>query len=245
MVSIGDLLYVVGTSWIGDPGRISEYHAWYEEEHVPSLLAMPGTLRGDRFRKLEGDKNSSPFLATYVYNTAEGWDKFKANPLRRYLKYSGEQKFPEGGFKAAYHIMYQKQASFNKEWMNNGAAEGVITLFGVNFSDPAREAEFNTWNNNVYIPQLLQSPQLMRLDRLISFEGWGDESNTTPKYIIVFEFAGEEAYREFSASDIKKQADENLMATWPMGKPGFEIPWNAAFKRMGTWYKEQSRLLNL
>jgi hypothetical protein len=239
MISIGDLLYVVGTSWTGDPARLPEYHAWYNDEHVPSLLSMPGVLRGDRYTKLEGDKNSSPFLATYIYSDEDGWNKFKASPLRRYLKYSGEQKFPEGGFEAAYHIMYKKVSSFMKEWMNNAAAEGVITLSGLNFSNPAREAEFNIWNNNIYIPQLLHAPQLMSVDRLIAFEGWGARSDTTPKYIIVSEFASEQAYREFCGSEIKQKADDKLMAAWPIGKPGFEIIWNAAFKRMRTWYKEQ------
>jgi hypothetical protein len=239
MISMGDLLYVVGTSWTGDPARLPEYHAWYNDEHVPSLMAMPGTLRGDRYTLLEGNKKSSPFLATYIYNDEDGWNKFKANPLRRYLKYSGEQKFPEGGFEAAYHIMYKKRSSFTKEWKNNDAVEGVITLFGVNFSDPAREGEFNTWNNNIYIPQLLHSPQLMSLDRLIAYEGWGKESDSTPRHITICEFPGEQAYREFCGSAIKQQADEKLMAAWPIGKPGFEILWDAAYKRMRTWYKEQ------
>ena len=32
-----------------------EYNAWYEQEHIPYILAVPGVLRVRRFRALEGE----------------------------------------------------------------------------------------------------------------------------------------------------------------------------------------------
>lgn len=42
--------------------REEEYHAWYNTEHLPSLLSVPGFLRGRRFLALEG---SPKYLALY------------------------------------------------------------------------------------------------------------------------------------------------------------------------------------
>jgi hypothetical protein len=36
-------------------GYEEEYHAWYEEEHIPYILKVPGVLRVRRFRAVEGE----------------------------------------------------------------------------------------------------------------------------------------------------------------------------------------------
>ncbi|HLZ72297.1 MAG TPA: hypothetical protein VKV26_20530 [Dehalococcoidia bacterium] len=43
-------------------GYDEEYNAWYDDEHIPLLLKVPGVLRARRFRALEGEPR---YLALY------------------------------------------------------------------------------------------------------------------------------------------------------------------------------------
>ena len=45
-----------------DPAHGSEFHRWYEEEHIPERMAIPGFLTARRFQTLEG---SPKYLAIY------------------------------------------------------------------------------------------------------------------------------------------------------------------------------------
>ena len=53
--------------------------------------------------------------------------------------------------------------------------------------DPAREAAFNAWYDAVHIPALLACPGWLSARRYLSLEGG-------PKYVAVYEVAGEWVY---------------------------------------------------
>jgi len=44
------------------PEHEADFNAWYEEEHLPGLAAVPGTIRALRFRRLAGTPR---YLACY------------------------------------------------------------------------------------------------------------------------------------------------------------------------------------
>jgi hypothetical protein len=45
-----------------EPALEEEFHRWYEEEHVPERMAIPGFLSARRFRAIEGGPK---YLAIY------------------------------------------------------------------------------------------------------------------------------------------------------------------------------------
>ena len=51
-----------------DPPHESEFHRWYEEEHIPERMAIPGFLTARRFQALEG---SPKYLAIYDLESPE------------------------------------------------------------------------------------------------------------------------------------------------------------------------------
>jgi hypothetical protein len=53
---------------VPDPAHEEEYNAWYDEEHIPYLMKVPGVLRARRFRALEGEPR---YLALYDLSTPE------------------------------------------------------------------------------------------------------------------------------------------------------------------------------
>lgn len=52
----------LAVSLVPQAGYEEEYNAWYDEEHIPFLLRVPGVLRARRFRAVEGEPR---YLALY------------------------------------------------------------------------------------------------------------------------------------------------------------------------------------
>lgn len=54
------------------PGREEEYDRWYRAVHMNDVLALPGIVSAQRFRKL-GRPSQAPaeFVATYTVETAD------------------------------------------------------------------------------------------------------------------------------------------------------------------------------
>jgi hypothetical protein len=68
-----------------DPAMEGEFHRWYEEEHVPERIAVPGFLTARRFRAIEGGPK---FLALY---DLESPDVLASEPYQRLV---GANKSP-------------------------------------------------------------------------------------------------------------------------------------------------------
>lgn len=54
-----------------DPEHEEEFNRWYNEEHVPERLSIPGFISGRRFRAIEG---SPKYLALYELESPEVLD---------------------------------------------------------------------------------------------------------------------------------------------------------------------------
>ena len=54
------------------PGKEAEYNKWYNEQHIPDVLNVPGFVAAQRFRLADaqmGDKNPNRYLALYEIET--------------------------------------------------------------------------------------------------------------------------------------------------------------------------------
>jgi hypothetical protein len=56
------------TALVPEPAYEEEYNAWYDEEHVPGIMPVPGVLRARRFRAVEGEPR---YLALYDLSSPE------------------------------------------------------------------------------------------------------------------------------------------------------------------------------
>lgn len=80
----GEWLYVVRVSV--DPGVEEEWNEWYDNEHLPEILACPGFVRGRRY--VSRDESGRPrymtvysiadstALETPEFAAAKGWYRF-------------------------------------------------------------------------------------------------------------------------------------------------------------------------
>ena len=63
-----------------------EFNDWYNQVHLPEILAVPGFISGRRFKRISGDKikymtlyelESFEPLKSEAYRKARGWDEFE------------------------------------------------------------------------------------------------------------------------------------------------------------------------
>jgi hypothetical protein len=123
-----------------------EFHDWYDLEHVPERLRIPGFLNAERWIDIKNPKisiatydldtaavlRSPPYLAIAGANSSP-WTKRTQRFRKSLMRYEGEQLAP--GDMAA------------------PAGAAAILLIAMNVA-PQAEAEFNDWYNTEHIPAL-------------------------------------------------------------------------------------------
>ena len=126
--------------------REDEFHDWYDLDHVPERLRVPGFLNAERWIDTKNPKvavatydletvgvlYSTPYVAIAGANSSS-WTKRTAKFRKGLMRYEGEQLFP--GDKGA-----PKDAA-------------ALLLIAMNVA-PEHEAEFNEWYNTEHIPAL-------------------------------------------------------------------------------------------
>jgi len=151
-----------------------EFHDWYDLEHVPERLRVPGFLKAERWIDTGNPKlsvatydldtvavlRSPPYLAIAGANSSP-WTKRTQRFRKSLMRYEGEQLVPGDGAAPA------------------GAA--AVLLIAMNVA-PEAEAEFNEWYNTEHIPALGSVPGTLCARR---YRGTG----ATQRYAAIYHFA--------------------------------------------------------
>jgi hypothetical protein len=130
-----------------------EFHDWYDREHIPERLRVPGFLNAERW--IADDKpmihvatydlenagvlSSPPYLAVGGENQT-AWTKRVTAMCRRLMRYEGEQLVP------------------GDQTAPNGAGGLLVASMT---PDPDAEAEFNDWYDNEHRPRLSSVPGVL------------------------------------------------------------------------------------
>ncbi|PPQ36237.1 DUF4286 family protein [Rhodopila globiformis] len=130
-----------------------EFHDWYDHEHIPERLRVPGFLNAERWISEDNptvhvatyDLESAAVLESPAYRAVGGengtvWTKRVTGMCRRIMRFAGEQLVP-GDLVAP-------------------AGAGALLVASMNV-DPAAEAEFNEWYNAEHLPQLGAVPGVL------------------------------------------------------------------------------------
>jgi len=164
------------------PAQEDEFNDWYDLEHVPERMRVPGFLNAQRW---VGDENPKIAVATYDLEThavmsspayqaiggANGsvWTKRVTAIAKRILRFEGVQLLPGDC---------------------TGPAEANGLLVASMNVDPEAEAEFNEWYNNEHLPQLGAVPGVLTARRFQS-AGPGIEK----KYLALYHLASADVSR--------------------------------------------------
>jgi hypothetical protein len=154
-----------------------EFHDWYDTEHVPERLRVPGFLNAERWiggtdpnqsvalydLDAVGVLHSPPYLAVGGDNGTP-WTKRVTGRTRSLIRLEGEQIRPGDAVAPA------------------GAA--ALLLIAMNVA-PDREHEFNEWYDSEHLPALAGVPGVLCARR---YRG----SGATQRYAAIYHFTNSE-----------------------------------------------------
>ena len=159
-----------------------EFHDWYDLEHVPERLSVPGFINAERWISDENPKlavaaydlTSPRVLYSPRYEAVGGangsaWTKRVTAMSQRLMRYEGEQLVP--GDVAA------------------PAGAPALLVASMNI-DPAAEHEFNEWYNTEHLPQLAAVPGVLCARRFRA-----SDTASERKYLALYHLTGPDVSR--------------------------------------------------
>jgi hypothetical protein len=210
MAKKGRAILLVFTD-LADPRHDEEFNAWYDTQHLPDLLAMPGFLDAARYVATKGGPR---YLAAYELESVGAvqspeyknrprppWDRRMSPTVigKNFTRIVGQQIYPGA-----------------PEQVERGMAP-VLQIGRMSVPDDV-DAEWNAWYNGEYIPGYRTVPGVIYARRFRVVEG-------EVRYTTLYEFEHQEVpesaewnrQRESSSPKNGRMRDVMAMAA---GSPG-------------------------
>ncbi|RKS69090.1 hypothetical protein BZB76_6229 [Actinomadura pelletieri DSM 43383] len=153
------LLYVLSQPRDGDEDA---FHDWYDGEHGPARLALPGVHQGHRYRAVDGRAPS--WLAWYDLDL----DVLQTPEYRRLRE---RRSARETTVMAALEVLDRRIYALVDEHGAPAAAPPPILLARAMTVEPAREPDFHAWYVEEHIPALHALPGWRRTRRYALVDG--------------------------------------------------------------------------
>src|SRR5205823_4647619 len=119
-----------------DAAHEAELNRWYDEEHFPERMAVPGLINGRRFTALEG---TPKYLATYDLESPE---VLHSEPYRKIATRTPWTERLAQHFKPSVRNVYRE---IRPPATNGKHLRGERPILVVIDVAPAHEAELNRW----------------------------------------------------------------------------------------------------
>jgi hypothetical protein len=170
-----------------DPGTVpeAEFHDWYDHDHGPRRLSVPGFLGAYRYGALDDAK--PPWLVLYDLDSPDvldspGYQALAASPSER-------DKAVGPGLATLDRRIYTQLSS------DGAVADGPApVLLCVALSVPAgAEDDLQAWYTDEHIPMLLEVPGWQRIRRFRLVRGM---DGPAPEFLSVHELAGPQVLEE-------------------------------------------------
>lgn len=139
-----------------------EIDDWYDLEHIPQRVALPGFVATERWTLIEGGP-----LSLTVYDVTS-LDVITSAP---YLAITGDHMTPwtRRIFPRTERNRYEAVLTLDQRKPGRDDAEGLLVI-GMNV-EPAMEAEFNRWYVEEHVPNLFALPGVLGARRYESRTG--------------------------------------------------------------------------
>ena len=173
MARKGQAIFLVYTD-LSDPQYEEEFNAWYNTEHLPELLALPGFLDAARYVATKGGPK---YLAAYELESIDAMQtpEFKDRPRTPW----GQRVSPTAIGKNRARIVGQQIFPGGVESAERGMAPAL--QIGRMSVPESADAEWNAWYNGEYIPGYRTVPGVIYARRFRVVEG-------EVRYTTVYEF---------------------------------------------------------
>jgi hypothetical protein len=165
-----------------DPGPVAleEFNDWYDNEHGPARLTVPGISAAYRYQALDGQ--APPWLALYemAYGTTDS-AQYKA------LAVSASEREKSVMSQITLDRRVYQQVSSDGPAPDGPAPVVLVVAISV---PPAVEDDMAAWYADEHIPMLLQVPGWLRIRR------YRLTSGSAPAWLSLHEINGQEAFDE-------------------------------------------------
>ena len=177
------------------PGREAEYNTWYDTEHLPDVVSIPGFVRARRLKLAPVQfRNKSPavpdYMAFFQIETADVAGVF--TEINRRIKTGKTRMSTSMDMKGSQERLYQM---LSPPLMAAGApaldsAEDGADGFHIVFNAPVagKETEFNAWYDNHHLPDMLTIPGFVSGQRGKAPAFLPPPAQTESPYVAIFRF---------------------------------------------------------
>jgi hypothetical protein len=123
-----------------------EFHDWYDHEHVPERLRVPGFLNAERWI---GEEKPTIHVATYDLDNAG----VMATPAYRAVGGDNQSVWTKRIIGQCQRITRTEAEQLVPGDLTAPSGAGALLMATMNV-EPSAEAEFNEWYNTEHLPQL-------------------------------------------------------------------------------------------
>ena len=162
-----------------------DFNRWYEEEHIPRLLSLPGHIAAERFVAVEsGNKHPAQhgpkYMAWYALDSLDAYERDAA--MQALLLKPGYAAIIDTPWMQRLGPHFEAKVDFYQQlttadglihgasW-DSGAKLGAGALVFRCSVGPADEAEFNRWYAEEHLPQLAAVPGVLMARRFRVIQG--------------------------------------------------------------------------
>ena len=170
-----------------EPGSVdeAEFHDWYDNEHGPARLKVPGVRGAYRYRALDDQK--PPWLALYELDSPDVLDspEYKAVSANA----SDRDKSVAAGLATLDRRIYEQ---ISEDGSPVGRPAPVILAVAMSVPEGS-EDDMDAWYTEEHIPMLLKVPGWRRIRRfrlILALDAPG------PAFLSVHELAGPEVLED-------------------------------------------------
>src|ERR1700683_159294 len=173
------LLYVYTDPGPDGPVSEAEYHDWYDHEHGPARMTVPGFTGARRYQAIDGQQ--PPWLALYETASLEALDgpEYKAVVAGG----SDREKFIMSHLATLDRRVYELLSEDLPAGSADGPAGPAPAILSVaNTVPPEMEDDMAAWYEQEHIPMLLEVPGWQRIRRYRLTGGSGGPSWSAPDW---------------------------------------------------------------
>ena len=214
------------------PGKETQWNEWYNEEHMPSWLALPGLLAMRRFELASGLPENfiipGPKYMTVI--ELESLDAVRSKEFINLRK--KEEALPPDSFEVITSALPNRHGGVYEqifpEEQNYVIPDNAKFLFAMGHADlpPKVVDEYNAWYNTEHIPSYLEIPGFLNSRRFRIVGGkLGSLPNAKmpgPQFIALYDLANDKAFEteEFKQRSGTPWSTRVRSWTWTRRKMG-------------------------
>ena len=165
-----------------DPELDAEFNNWYNQEHIPELLSMPGYLSAARYEAVKGGPR---YLAVYELESPEALETAERKAARAKESEWTKRIGPHRAGRNYVHNVYTQRYPGESDAYVLGRGMAPALQIGRMDVPLGIEDKYNYYYDNIRLPQNTAVPGCIYARRFNCVVGPG------PKYLTMYEFEHE------------------------------------------------------